>query len=65
MQEREAEGSEVRTVLLNCEANVDTDSTAVDALEALVRELQRRGMDVALARVHCGAGRAPASGPGS
>ncbi len=52
VQEREVEGLDVRTVLLNCEAIVDTDSTAVDALEALVRELQRRGMDVALARVH-------------
>jgi high affinity sulfate transporter 1 len=43
---------EVRQVLLNCEANVDADSTAVAALESLVRELSARGIDVALARVH-------------
>ncbi len=49
--EREG-GRVVRRVLLNCEANVDVDSTAVEALEALVRDLQERGVQVALARVH-------------
>ena len=48
----EAEGHPIREVLLNCEANVDVDSTAVEALESLVRELQGRGIGVALARVH-------------
>ena len=52
VREQQADGHEVRTVLLNCEANVDADSTAVEALESLVRELQRRGISVALARVH-------------
>jgi SulP family sulfate permease len=46
------EGLPVRAVLLNCEANVDVDSTAVEAMEALVRELQARGIEVNLARVH-------------
>ena len=41
VREQQEEGLEVRTVLLNCEANVDADSTAVEALDALVRELQR------------------------
>ena len=39
-------------MLLNCEAIVDADSTAVEAMAALVRELQRRGIQVSLARVH-------------
>ena len=52
VREQQEEGLEVRTVLLNCEANVDADSTAVEALDALVRELQRAGISVALARVH-------------
>jgi sulfate permease, SulP family len=52
VSEHAAEGHPVRTVLLNCEANVDVDSTAVVAIEALVRELQRRGIEVSLARVH-------------
>ncbi len=46
------EGHAVHRVLLNCEANVDVDSTAVEALESLVRELQARDIEVALARVH-------------
>ncbi len=50
--DQEAVGRVVQRVLLNCEANVDADSTAVEALEALVRELQGRGIAVALARVH-------------
>ncbi len=45
-------GSGVRRVLLNCEAIVDADSTAVEAMAALVRELKRRGIQVSLARVH-------------
>ena len=52
VREQQEEGLGVRTVLLNCEANVDADSTAVEALESLVRELQRAGISVALARVH-------------
>lgn len=47
-----AEGRPVISVLLNCEANVDADSTAAGALEALVRELHRRDITVILARVH-------------
>jgi MFS superfamily sulfate permease-like transporter len=31
---------------------VDVDSTAIAAIEALVRELHRRGVEVSLARVH-------------
>ena len=50
--DRQADGSGVRRVLLNCEAIVDADSTAVEAMEALVRELQRREIEVSLARVH-------------
>ena len=46
------EGREVRRVLLNCEAMVDADSTAVGAMQELVRELQRRDIEVSLARVH-------------
>jgi SulP family sulfate permease len=52
VQDNERAGLPVHAVLLNCEANVDVDSTAVEALEALVHELQSRGIDVALARVH-------------
>jgi high affinity sulfate transporter 1 len=37
--------------LLNAEANVEVDSTAVDALEALRSELERRGVVFAMARV--------------
>ncbi len=48
----QAEGRAVLMLLLNCEANVDADSTAAAALEALVREMHRRGITVALARVH-------------
>jgi high affinity sulfate transporter 1 len=52
VDEHAAAGLPVRTVLLNCEANVDVDSTAIAAIEALVRELHRRGVEVSLARVH-------------
>ncbi len=45
-------GLPVGSVLLNCEANVDADSTAVEALARLVDELDRRGIRVMLARVH-------------
>ncbi|HYN55887.1 MAG TPA: sulfate permease [Motilibacterales bacterium] len=45
-------GRVVRRVLLNCEAMVDLDSTAVAAMRELITELQRRGIDVSLARVH-------------
>ncbi len=47
-----AAGQPVRSVLLNCEANVDVDSTAVEALGRLVTELDRRGIRLMLARVH-------------
>ena len=40
-----------RWFLLNAEANVEIDSTAAEALEALHDELQRRGIVLALARV--------------
>ncbi|MGB8020837.1 MAG: sulfate permease [Candidatus Nanopelagicales bacterium] len=52
VQAQQDAGLDVRRVLLNCEANVDADSTAVQALESLVRELHGKGIDVALARVH-------------
>lgn len=48
----QAQGREVRRVLLNCEAMVDADSTAVGAMKELVRELQGRDIEVSLARVH-------------
>ncbi|HSO03802.1 MAG TPA: sulfate permease, partial [Candidatus Limnocylindrales bacterium] len=48
----QAQGRAVRRVLLNCEAMVDADSTAVGAMQELVRELQRRDIEVSLARVH-------------
>ncbi|TWD72007.1 high affinity sulfate transporter 1 [Kribbella amoyensis] len=41
----------VRWLLLNAEANVGIDSTAVDALDAVRRELADRGIVLALARV--------------
>lgn len=52
VQDTVGSGLPVRVVLLNCEANVDVDSTAVEALESLVRELKGRGIEVNLARVH-------------
>ena len=52
VEDDEREGREVRRVLLNCEAMVDADSTAVGAMQELVRELQRRDIEVSLARVH-------------
>lgn len=42
----------VRAVLLNCEGNTDIDSTAVDALNALILELHSRGITLQLARAH-------------
>lgn len=41
----------VRWFLLNAEANVTVDLTAVDALEALREEVERRGIVFAMARV--------------
>ncbi|NGO47316.1 SulP family inorganic anion transporter [Streptomyces ureilyticus] len=41
----------VRWFVLNTEANVEVDITALDAVEALHRELTRRGIVFALARV--------------
>ncbi len=52
VEEQHAEGRQVREVLLNCEANVDADSTAVEALEALFGELAAQGIGLSLARVH-------------
>ena len=52
MDERGDAGQSVRRVLLNCEAMVDADSTAIEAMRELVRELKRRGIAVSLARVH-------------
>lgn len=46
----EANGS-VEWLLLNAEANVEIDITAIDALEALRRELAERGIVLAMARV--------------
>lgn len=45
-----ASGAEVRWFVLNTEANVEVDITAVDALETLRRELTDRGVVFALAR---------------
>ncbi|MEV0389173.1 sulfate permease [Nonomuraea sp. NPDC050643] len=41
----------VRWFVLNAEANVEVDITALDALDALRRELDRRGIVFAMARV--------------
>lgn len=41
----------VRWFVLNAEANVDVDSTAMDALDQLRRELDSRGIRFAMARV--------------
>jgi MFS superfamily sulfate permease-like transporter len=46
-----AEDTPVEWVLLNMEANVEIDLTAIDMLEDLRAELTRRGIVVALARV--------------
>lgn len=40
-----------RWFLLNAEANVELDSTAAAAMDALISELRRRGIEFALARV--------------
>jgi MFS superfamily sulfate permease-like transporter len=47
----ESTAGPVRWLLLNTESNVEVDSTAVDTLEALRRELAGRGIELALARV--------------
>ena len=44
-------GEPVRWFLLNAEANVEVDITALDALDQLRDELERRGIDFAMARV--------------
>ena len=41
----------MRWLLLNAEANVEIDITAIDALDALREELADRGIVLALARV--------------
>jgi len=43
--------SRTRWFLLNAEANIAVDLTAVDALEALRQELEKRGIVLAMARV--------------
>ncbi|MET9886662.1 sulfate permease [Streptomyces sp. NPDC006430] len=47
----DAQREPVEWFLLNTEANVEVDITALDAVEALRRELDRRGIVLALARV--------------
>lgn len=47
----EAQGNTVEWVVLNMEANVEIDLTAVDTLEELRREFASRGIVFALARV--------------
>ncbi|MGH9022079.1 MAG: STAS domain-containing protein [Acidimicrobiia bacterium] len=47
----EAEVEPVEWVLLNMEANVEVDLTAIDMLEELRSELERRGVTLAMARV--------------
>ncbi|GHE30705.1 SulP family inorganic anion transporter [Streptomyces capitiformicae] len=51
VDEQEEHGETVRWFLLNTEANVEVDITALDALDELRRELNRRGIVFALARV--------------
>jgi MFS superfamily sulfate permease-like transporter len=51
VDEQEEHGETVRWFLLNTEANVEVDITALDALDELRRELHRRGIVFALARV--------------
>lgn len=46
-----AQESPVRWFVLNAEANVEVDITALDALDALRRELTGRGIEFAMARV--------------
>ncbi len=52
VDERGRRGIPVRRVLLNCEAMVDVDSTAVEAMHELVAELTSAGITLSLARVH-------------
>lgn len=47
----DASPTEVEWFLLNAEANVEVDITAVDALDELRKELRRRGIVFAMARV--------------
>jgi sulfate permease, SulP family len=46
-----AADADTRWFVLNAEANVEIDATAADALAALITELRRRGVVVAMARV--------------
>ena len=55
----------VEWFLLNAEANIEIDITAVDALEELRQELAERGIVFALARVKSGPTGGPASQPAS
>lgn len=52
VDEQRGAGIPVRRVLLNCEAMVDADSTAIEAMRELVVELTSDGIVVSLARVH-------------
>jgi MFS superfamily sulfate permease-like transporter len=47
----DAQGKPVRWFILNMEANVEVDITALDAVDALRRDLEARGIVFALARV--------------
>ncbi|WP_330328828.1 sulfate permease [Streptomyces sp. NBC_00536] len=47
----DAQTSPTRWFLLNAEANVEVDITALDALDALRQDLEQRGIVLALARV--------------
>ena len=51
VDEADASGDRVRWFVLNAEANIHVDITALDALEDLRRELAERGVVLALARV--------------
>lgn len=50
-QQAERDGAPVRWFVLNAEANVEVDLTALDAVEQLRRELTERGITFAMARV--------------
>ncbi|NEW36940.1 STAS domain-containing protein, partial [Nocardia cyriacigeorgica] len=50
-QQADRDSSPVRWFVLNAEANVEVDLTAMDAVEQLRCELSSRGVDFAMARV--------------
>jgi SulP family sulfate permease len=52
VDDRRQRGFGVRRVLLNCEAMVDADATAIEAMRSLILELKDDGIVVSLARVH-------------